>query len=483
MYMMLTAMMLAFNRLVSQADSVYTPDSRWRFFAHVAQCSERAMAVTPLNIKTPPSPDTGEIESGRRTVLSVGWASFFGGVSQDIFIPILPLYLTQILGLDRTVVGVAEGLVTTASSGFKIIAGRISDRYGRQKPIVITGYALSLLGRLALAFVHAPLAVFGLRLADGVGKGVKDPPKDVLVANAAVPTSRGRSFGLARMLDTFGSALGPLILSGLLYLFTRADVAPAHYYRWLLVLAAAVLLITIAVIQVGVRESAQQRDDDRTTAVPLPRPFYLFTAIAGLFALANSSDAFLILRAEDLGLGIVAIPIAYAVLNLIYGAMSLPAGIISDRMGRIPMITAGWATYGVVYLGLALAGASWQVWPLFALYGVYYAASEGVSRALIADTVGPRARGRAYGLYNTVIGLSALPAGLIAGLLWDRIDASAPFYFSAVVSLVAVASIIALKASSRQACSLPDMCSRLAHACVDRTMSVAENSCGQIRST
>lgn len=183
----------------------------------------------------------------------VGWASFFGGVSQDIVIPILPLYLTQVLGLDKAVIGVTEGLVTAASSGFRIIAGRLSDRV-QKKRIVAAGYGLSMLGRAGLAFASGPLAIFGLRFTDGIGKGVKDPAKDVLVANAAELTTRGRSFGLARMLDTFGSALGPLVLSGLLFIFVQNHETPGDYYRWLLVLSALVLIITIAIVQFGITE-------------------------------------------------------------------------------------------------------------------------------------------------------------------------------------------------------------------------------------
>lgn len=389
--------------------------------------------------------ETNKSKKGKRTILAVGWASFFGGVSQDIFIPILPLYLTQILGFDKAIVGIAEGLVSAASSVFKIIAGRLSDKYKRQKPIVIAGYALSMLGRGLLAFVSVPLAVFGLRFTDGVGKGIKDPPKDVLVANAADKATRGRSFGIARMLDTFGSAIGPLILSGLIVLFTRHHVAPSHYYRWMMILSALVLLITITIIKFGVIETKNLKAATFNAKAPLAKSFYLFTAIAGIFAIANSSDAFLILRSQNLGLSIVAIPLTYAVLNIIYGSLSLPAGIISDRIGRIPMITIGWAVYALSYLGFALAHSAWQVWPLFALYGVFYAASEGVGRALIADTVGQEARGRAYGLYNMIIGLAALPASLIAGLLWDHISPAAPFFFSAVLSFMAVLLILAFR--------------------------------------
>jgi MFS family permease len=388
-------------------------------------------------------------KNGKRTILAVGFASFFGGISQDIFIPILPIYLTQILGFDKTVIGIAEGLVTAASSGFKVLSGRLSDKFGRQKPIVIAGYGLSLVGRAILAFVHAPFAVFGLRFADGIGKGIKDPPKDVLVANAADKATRGRSFGVARMLDTFGSVVGPLILSGLLLLFIQHNIPASQYYRWLLILAALVLLITIAVIHFGVKEPKKLKLQTINTKVPLAKSFYLFTAIAGIFAIANSSDAFLILRSQNLGLGIIAIPLAYAVLNIIYGSLSLPAGIISDKVGRIPTIAVGWAVYGMSYLGFGLANSAWQVWPLFALYGVFYAASEGVGRALIADVVGPEARGKAYGTYSMVIGLAALPAGLIAGLLWDHVSPSAPFFFSAVVSLLCVVLIVCFRNSLR----------------------------------
>lgn len=384
---------------------------------------------------------TTKTKNGRRNIFAVGFASFFGGISQDIFIPILPLYLTQTLGFDKTFVGLVEGLVSAAASIFKIIAGRLSDKYRRQKPIVIAGYALSMLGRGLLAFVSVPLAVFGLRFADGVGKGIKDPPKDVLVANAANKSNRGRSFGIARMLDTFGSAVGPLILSGLIVIFTRHHIASSHYYRWILIISALVLIITIAIIKYGVKEVNIPRSKTNYSKVGFARSFYLFTFVAGVFAIANSSDAFLILRSQNLGLSIVAIPLAYAVLNVIYGSLSLQAGIISDKIGRIPMISFGWMIYGLAYLGFALARSSWEIWPLFAFYGIYYAASEGVGRALIADVVGQEARGRAYGIYNMVIGLAALPAGLIAGILWDHVNPSAPFYFSAVLSLFAVVLI------------------------------------------
>ena len=388
---------------------------------------------------------TSTKKQGRRTVLTVGAASFFGGISQDIFVPVLPLYLSQTLGLDKAAIGLIEGSVTAAASGFKIIAGYVSDKLHLQKPLVLAGYGLSMAGRMVLAFVHAPLAVFGLRLLDGIGKGVKDPPKDVLVANAAHHTDRGWNFGLARMLDTLGSAVGPLILSGLLVIFERHHVPEEHSYRILMVVAASVLVVTLAVVQLGIHEQRRKTAKKAAEGARLNHGFYLFVAISGVFALANSSDAFLILRSQDIGLSVVAIPLVYAVLNVVYGLLALPAGMLSDKVGRLPVIAGGWVVYGLCYLGFAVADSAWQLWPLFAFYGLFYAASEGVGRAFIADLVGAGARGRAYGIYNTIIGLAALPAGAIAGLLWERISPSAPFYVSAAVALAAVLLLLGCK--------------------------------------
>lgn len=367
-------------------------------------------------------------------VFYIGLLSFFGGISQDIFIPILPLYLSNVLGLDKAFIGISEGLVTSGVSIFRLIAGFLTDRFGRKKPIVFVGYLLSLIARPLLALTSAGGAILALRFLDGVGKGVKDSPKDALIADSTVAGNRGRGFGIARALDTLGSVVGPLILFGLLYLLQDS---PQKYHIILLVTAVP-LLATLAVLAFKVKETpVAAKDLPSEAAFALPRRFYIFLGIVFLFGLGSSSDAFLILRAQNLGVALLAIPLVYALFNLVYASASIPLGTLSDRIGREKVILLGWLAYAVAYLGFAVAGASWQVWLLFAFYGLYYATTEGVAKALIADIVGSSRRGRAYGIYNTVVGVVSLPASFIAGELWDKVSPAAPFYFGAALAFAA----------------------------------------------
>lgn len=373
-------------------------------------------------------------------VFYVGLLSFFGGISQDIFVPILPLYLANVLGFDKAFIGVTEGLVTAGASIFKIIAGFLTDRFGKKKPFIFLGYFLSLVARPLLALTAASSAILGLRFLDGIGKGMKDSPKDALIADSTQEHNRGRGFGIARMLDTFGSVVGPLILFGLLFVLKDS---PSKYHI-ILISTALPLFATLAVLQLKVRETPTKAKDLSIPQAPfaLPRRFYLFLGIMLLFSLGNSSDAFLILRAQNLGVVLLAIPLVYALFNLVYAAASVPLGSLSDRIGREKVIIMGWLAYALAYFGFALANSSYQIWFLFAFYGLYYATTEGVAKAFVADMVAADHRGRAYGVYNTAIGLVTLPASFIAGLLWDKISPAAPFYFGAGLSLAASVLLI-----------------------------------------
>lgn len=377
-----------------------------------------------------------------RNVFFVGLLSFFGGISQDIFSPILPVYYTSVLGFDKTFVGVAEGLVTASSYLFAVISGFFSDKFKKQKPIIFIGYFFSMVSRPLLALFTSSGAVLGLRFMDGTGKGLKDPPKDVLIAGSADRKVRGKSFGIARMLDTLGSVAGPLILFGLLY----ALKGSALLYHEIILFAAIPLVITLLVLIFKVKEvEAKKSDPDAkiVPATPLPKSFYLFLAITVLFTLGNSSDAFLILRAQNLGVTLLEIPLVIALFNLIYALFAVPFGSLSDRIGRIPTMLIGWSAYALVYLGFALAAHATTIWFLYAFYGIYYATNQGVAKALLADMVGSGHRGRAFGIYGTTIGLATLPASFFAGFLWDHFGASAPFYFGASMALAA-AAILAL---------------------------------------
>ncbi|MGC9611025.1 MAG: MFS transporter [Minisyncoccia bacterium] len=380
----------------------------------------------------------------KKNVFFVGLLSFFGGISQDVFSPILPIYLTTVLGFDKAFVGIAEGVVAASSNIFKVIAGFFSDKFKKQKPIIFIGYFLSMVARPLLALITSGAAVVSLRLMDGTGKGVKDPPKDVLIAGSADKETRGKSFGIARMLDTLGSVAGPLILFGLLYLLKESD----SLYHYILLFSAVPLLITLAVLVFKVKEmdalpKADKEAETETEHTKLPKSFYLFLFIVILFTLGNSSDAFLILRAKNLGITLLEIPIVIALFNLVYASAAVPFGSLSDRIGRIPTMLIGWGAFVLVYAGFAFASNSWAIWPLYAFYGVYYATSEGVAKALLADIVETGHRGRAFGIYGTTVGLAALPASFFAGYLWDKIGPQAPFIFGASMAGLALILLIA----------------------------------------
>ena len=380
-----------------------------------------------------------------RDVWYIGLLSFFGGISQDMFAPVLPIYLTTILGFNKTLVGIAEGIVTAGWNVFRVVAGYLSDRLKRQKPLIFIGYFLSMVARPLLAAVSMVTPVFILRLMDGAGKGLKDPPKDVLIAGTSPEEVRGRSFGVARMLDTLGSVAGPLLLALLLYLFR----ASSSVYHIILIVSAVPLFITLSILTARVREiprSAVRAQTARHPDRPLPFSFFMFMAVVVVFTLGNSSDAFLILRARNLGVSLVEIPIAIALFNLIYALGAVPFGSLSDRIGRIPTLAIGWLAYAITYIGFALAGGAFIVWPLYILYGIYYAMSEGVARAFLADIVEFGHRGRAFGIYGMTVGLTTLPASVLAGFLWDRFGPRVPFFFGAgMASLAVILLVLTLK--------------------------------------
>lgn len=373
-------------------------------------------------------------KKGLGNVFYVGLLSFFGGISQDIFVPILPLYLANVLGFDKAFIGASEGLVTAGASVFRMVAGLLTDRFGKKKPYIFLGYFFSLVARPLLALTTVSSAILGLRFLDGIGKGMKDTPKDALIAASTQEHNRGKGFGIARMLDTFGSVVGPLILFALLYVLKDSPTK----YHIILFATAIPLFVTLAILQFKVKEApTTEKSLTPTAAVALPRSFYWFLGIMLVFSLGNSSDAFLILRAQNLGVVLLAIPLVYALFNFVYASASVPLGSLSDRIGREKVIVLGWLAYALAYFGFALANASYQIWFLFAFYGLYYATTEGVAKAFVADMVSADHRGRAYGIYNTAIGVITLPASFIAGLLWDSISPAAPFYFGAILSLIA----------------------------------------------
>lgn len=340
----------------------------------------------------------------------IGLLSFFGGISQDIFVPVLPLYLANVLNLDKAFIGLTEGVVTSSASIFKIVSGFLTDKFKSRKSIVFTGYFLSFVARPLLALTTSGAAVLALRFLDGVGKGVKDSPKDVLISESTEKENRGKGFGIVRALDTMGSVAGPILLFAFLYLLQNNSLK----YHYIFFITAIPLLFTLGILTIFVKEVPFKQVALKTpNNFKLPIKYFLFLSIVLLFSLGNFSDSFIILRAQNVGVTLLAIPLVYALFNLVYASASIPLGSLSDKIGREKVILLGWIAFALSHFGFSLANATYQIWLLYAFYGIYYATTEGVAKAFIADLVVSEHRGKAYGIYNASIGLITLPASFI----------------------------------------------------------------------
>lgn len=387
--------------------------------------------------------ETKKPGKGNNNTFFIGLLSFFGGISQDIFVPVIPLYLSNVLHMDKSFIGLTDGIVTASASIFKVVAGWASDKTKKRKPFVFLGYFLSMVARPLLAIISSGFGILFLRFIDGVGKGVKDSPKDALIADSSDQVSRGKSFGIVRALDTLGSVAGPIFLFFLLYLLRNN----ALKYHYIFLISAIPLFITIYIIRYFVKEKNNDEGKiDLKLDFNLSKKFYYFLFITIVFSIGNSSSIFLILRAENVGVSLLAIPLVFALFNFIYAAASIPTGILSDRIGREKVILLGWAAFALSYLGFARANSPIEIWLYFSLYGVFFATTEGVTKALVADIVPQNHRGKAYGIYNTALGLTTLPSSLVAGILWDKFGPSTPFYFgTAVAALSAVLLVLFIR--------------------------------------
>jgi MFS family permease len=402
-------------------------------------------------------------------VFFLGLVSFFTDISSEMTLTVLPLFLANVLGVATPIIGLIEGAADSTATILKIFSGWFSDYLGKRKAIAIWGYGLSSVAKPLLYFAAA--AGWGLvlvvRVADRVGKGVRTAPRDALVADSTAPKELGRSFGFHRAMDTGGAVLGLGIAAIIAYLAESGGMELTRETFQALVLAsiipafAGVLVIALFVKEIKPRQAALSAPGAGATAAKPSPPsltlrgfdvrFKVFLIIIVLFTLGNSSDAFLILRAQNLGLSVVQILIMLVMFNLIYTAISLPSGILSDRFGRKMVIVLGWVVYALIYLGFGSATGAWEVWTLYVLYGLYYGSVEGVSRAFVADVVPSAQRGTAYGVYNAAVGISALPASLIAGFLWQAFNPGAPFYFGAVLAGLSAILLVVLVQENRQA--------------------------------
>ncbi|MEM7552926.1 MAG: MFS transporter [Cyanobacteria bacterium P01_A01_bin.84] len=374
-----------------------------------------------------------------RNVWFLGFVSLFTDVNSKMVQSILPLFLVSVLGTNLVTVGVIEGVAESTASILKIFSGAFSDYWGRRKELAIAGYGLSALVTPLFAIANTPAWVLFARFSDRVGKGIRVAPRNALVADATPPHQRGAAYGLRQSLDTIGAFSGPFIAAAILFYSNQN-------FRLVFWCAAIPGLLAIACLTLGVKEtprsSHQRRNPLQWNALKsLGKTYWMLVIVALLFNLGNFSDAFLLLRAKEIGIATNLIPLSFVVMNITYGLSAYPIGVLSDRIGRKGLLVSGFTLFALVYFGFAYAQTPWQIWILFALCGLYLGKTQGLLLAIVADKVPENLRGTAFGTINLVTGVSLLPASLLAGTLWETVGSQTPFIVS---SGFAIASIVLL---------------------------------------
>jgi MFS family permease len=370
-----------------------------------------------------------------RNVVALGFVSFLTDVSSEMIYPLLPVFLTSVLGVSYSFVGLIEGVAESTASVFKYFSGWFSDRIKKRKALIFIGYGLSSFTRPLMALATAGWHVLFVRFSDRIGKGIRTSPRDALVASSTPEYARGKAFGFHRAMDNAGAVLGPLLAFGLL------AIHPEHY-RTVFWLASIPGLISLFVIAFFVKETGIEKIINQTKKIslslkPFDHRFKIYLLIVILFTLGNSSDAFLLLRAKSLNIPVTLLPILWVVLSAVKMVSSMPGGMLSDKIGRKKVIIAGWIIYALVYFGFAFATSAWHIWALFIVYGLFYGLTEGTEKALVADLVPNELRGTAYGLFNFAIGIAALPASLLMGILWQTFGIIPAFLFGSSLAFIA----------------------------------------------
>jgi len=388
------------------------------------------------------NPMQGKTVSIRRNVWALGFVSLFNDIASEMVYPIIPLFLTQTLGASASIVGVIEGIAEATASVLKVFSGWFSDRFRRRKPLVTAGYTVSALSKFILSLSGMWWQVLFARFVDRVGKGTRTSARDALIADSTDEERRGAAFGLHRALDTTGAIIGPLLALALLHFLHEK-------YATIFLIAVIPGLIGVALLIFLVREPA------RVTTTPplslklslraLSRPFRIFLLVNVLFALGNSSDAFLILRARSLGFDAVAIVLLYVAFNVSYALFAFPIGKLADRFGARRVLILSFLFFALLYAGFGRITEPFLLWIFFPLYGVYMAMSEGVTRAYISQIVPAEIRATAMGGFYTITGVTTFFSSFIAGLLWQYIGVSAPFYFGATTAAIACGLFLRLR--------------------------------------
>ena len=373
-----------------------------------------------------------------RNVWAMGFVSFFNDISSEMVYPIIPIFLKTVLGAPATVIGLIEGIAESTASLMKLVSGWLSDCLKKRKIFVTFGYGLSSISKPLIGLAKTWPFVLFARFIDRFGKGTRVAARDALILENVNPEDRGRAFGLHRSMDSLGAVFGPLLALLLISLYN--DNYPKIFFIAFIPSVIGVLLLIIFV--------KEKKKDTAVLAEPkklnlkfkwseLDKSFRYFLIISLIFAIGNSSDAFLILRAQNLGLTVTLTVATYVLYNLSYSFLSYPIGILSDKIGAKKILLAGFWLFALVYLGFGLTHNSFWVWILFPLYGIYMALTDGISRAYIAQTTIPEKSGTAFGAYQMVTGVCTLFASIIAGILWRYINPGAPFIFGAIMAIIA----------------------------------------------
>ncbi len=386
-------------------------------------------------------------------VFFLGVVSFLTDVSSEMIFTLVPLFITNVLGAGALVVGLIGGVSESFDAVFRIFSGRISDRFRKRKLLAILGYGFSTVVKPFMLLASVWGGVLAVRFGDRVGKGVRSSPRDALIADSVGADKRGKSFGIHRAMDTAGAVIGLAVAAIIIYAIQGGALDLTDpTYRWMVIVGVvpaflAVFMLIAFVREKGLPSSAAQKASGIPTVAEKPAfsgRFKLFLVIMAVFTLGNSSDFFIVLRAQNLDVNVLNITLMLVVFNLTYAIVATPAGILSDRLGRRRVIVIGWTIYALVYLGFAVSGTVWHMWVLFAAYGIYYGIVEGVARAFVADLVPAERRGTAYGYYQGVVGLMLLPASVLAGWLWDTVNPAAPFYLGAGLAFLAMLGLLLL---------------------------------------
>jgi MFS family permease len=381
------------------------------------------------------------------TVRALGVVSLLNDFSSEVAVRTLPLFLANVLGVRIGIIGLIEGVAESTATLLKLASGYLSDRTGRKKALALWGYGFSNFTKPLLYFATSWGLVLLVRFLDLVGKGVRTAPRDALIADITPRELRGRAFGFNKAMDKAGGFLGLIVAAAVLY-STQQDTLTLtrESYEWLVLLAVLPGLAAVATLAWWVEEPPKSPVKSSPALIwsEMNGRFWAFIAVLTVFTLGNSSDAFLMLRAQTVGFSAVQIFLVVAAFSLVIALTSTKGGTLSDTFGRRGLIVAGWLIYALIYLGFAFASARWHIWVLYAGYGLYYGAFLGASSAIVAELVPQHLRGTAYGIFNAALGVAAFPASLLAGFLWDWYGPAAPFLFGAALAVVATVGLLTI---------------------------------------